>query len=510
MKTCYGYVRVSTLKQGDGVSLEAQRDAIEAFSAKNNIHISTWFEEKVTAAKRGRPLFDKMVGELKRGHAQGVVFHKIDRSARNFTDWARIGDLAETGVEIHFATESLDFHSRGGRLAADIQAVVAADYIRNLREECIKGLNGRYKQGLYPFAAPIGYLDNGSGKPKTIDPVRGPLIKCLFDLYASGEYSIRALAEEMERQGLRKKSGRPVTKTGIETILSNPFYSGLIQIRTTGAIYKGVHEPIVSARVFEQVRALREGKAHKKVTRRNHKYRRLLKCSLCSYSLTAELQKGRVYYRCHQRKCPMKTIREDCIENAFETFLRSHTIDERLLLFTKERFLEWIDAGNVDPAARRAPLEINKLDAKLSRLTDKLIDDLIDNETFQHKKKEILLEQEKWRQCLQTLANSAGRRDRAEKFFELQKSLISQYANANDEEKREIVQISTSNRTANATSAEFTPSPWLSGVKKTANAMESGHFRDTFRTFGALEAAIEQLEEKDFHRWLDRARATVN
>jgi site-specific DNA recombinase len=54
MKQCFGYVRVSTQKQGEGVSLEAQRAAIEQFADRNDIIISRWFEEKQTAAKRGR------------------------------------------------------------------------------------------------------------------------------------------------------------------------------------------------------------------------------------------------------------------------------------------------------------------------------------------------------------------------------------------------------------------------------------------------------------------------
>jgi site-specific DNA recombinase len=177
MKTCFGYVRVSTVKQGNGVSLEAQKEAILSFASRHNISISRWFEEKVTAAKRGRPVFNRMVTDLKRHRADGVIFHKIDRSARNFADWARIGDLAEAGIDIHFATESLDFRSRGGRLTADIQAVIAADYIRNLREETLKGIEGRLKQGIYPFKAPTGYRDNGRGRPKSIDPTKGPLVR---------------------------------------------------------------------------------------------------------------------------------------------------------------------------------------------------------------------------------------------------------------------------------------------------------------------------------------------
>ena len=118
MKTCFGYTRVSTAKQGEGVSLEAQKEAILGFASRNNIEIIQWFEEKETAAKKGRPIFNQMIADLKRHRADGLVIHKIDRSARNFADWAKIGDLADAGIGIHFATESLDFSSRGGRLRA--------------------------------------------------------------------------------------------------------------------------------------------------------------------------------------------------------------------------------------------------------------------------------------------------------------------------------------------------------------------------------------------------------
>lgn len=170
MIQCYGYTRVSTAKQGEGVSLEAQKDAISSYAEKHDLSIKQWFEEKETAAKTGWPVFNTLVKELLAGKAQGLITHKIDRSTRNIKDWGIIGDLADAGISIHFVTETLDFSLRGGRLAADVQAVVAADYIRNLREETIKGLKGRFSQGLYPYKAPLGYLNQGRGKAKIPDP----------------------------------------------------------------------------------------------------------------------------------------------------------------------------------------------------------------------------------------------------------------------------------------------------------------------------------------------------
>src|SRR5258708_3956475 len=154
MKNCFAYIRVSTVKQGQhSSSLQEQRDAIIAFAIRHDLAISEWFEDRETAAKKGRTQFVRMMVALEKRKAAGVILHKIDRGARNLWDWARIQDLIDAGTEVHFAHDNLDLKTRGGRLAADIQAVVAADYVRNLREEVRKGMRGRLKPGIYPCRA---------------------------------------------------------------------------------------------------------------------------------------------------------------------------------------------------------------------------------------------------------------------------------------------------------------------------------------------------------------------
>src|SRR3989442_2752976 len=189
MQGYIGYIRVSTTKQGEGVSLEVQKDAISRYAERNQFHIALWLEEMETAAKRGRPVFNHAIKLLRQGKHNGIILHKLDRGARNLKDWAEIGELSDQGSEVHFVNESLDLHSRGGRLSADIQAVVAADYIRNLREETRKGFYGRIKQGLYPLPAPLGYLDMGKAEPKEPNRAKAPLVKQTFELYGSGSYN---------------------------------------------------------------------------------------------------------------------------------------------------------------------------------------------------------------------------------------------------------------------------------------------------------------------------------
>ena len=156
MKSFYAYIRVSTVKQGEkGSSLSEQRDAITHYARRHNLAIGEWFEEMETAAKRGRRVFTRMLSALARDKASGVILHKIDRGARNLWDWASLQDLIDRGLEVHFAHESLDLNSRGGRLSADIQAVVAADYSRHCPVTSVR--EEKIEEGVRQSLAPVQF-----------------------------------------------------------------------------------------------------------------------------------------------------------------------------------------------------------------------------------------------------------------------------------------------------------------------------------------------------------------
>lgn len=469
MKHCFGYIRVSTKKQEEGVSLEAQKDAILAFAGQKGLIVTKWFEEKQTAAKRGRPIFNKMMKELRSGAVDGVIFHKIDRSVRNLTDWDAISQLPNLGIDIHIATENIDFNSRGGRLTADILAVIAADFIRNHRTEVMKGQQGRLKQGLYPFRAPIGYLDNNTrlsktkkrDLPKRICPKKGPLIKELFALYATGQHSIRSLMPIMEKRGLCNHVGKPLSKHGIETILRNPFYTGLIVMQRSGDVFEGVHEPIIDPQTFKLVRDIKSGKAGKKVTKHNHVYRGLFRCGLCDGPMSPERQKARVYYRCQQSNCPTTTIREDVLENELQShlaMLQFKSDDARTL---ETNWKAWVESDERTQQCRSVELQISEVRARVERLTDLLIDGTLTKEDFNTRKQTLSLElreKEAERQKIET-----GHLSDAEMqiFIELMKNLAVLYETAKPPEKRWMVQNWFSNRTVSGKKLCLQSYSWL-------------------------------------------------
>lgn len=481
MKQCYAYVRVSTVKQGEGVSMDAQKDAIIEYAARKGLAISLWWEEKETAAKKGRPVFNNMVARLKRGQAAGLIIHKIDRSARNYHDWAVISDLADSGIDFHIATESFDFNTYGGRMAADFTAVVAANYVRNLKTEIRKGQQGQLKIGLYPWPAPVGYTNNGGAQLKTSDPQKAPFVKLAFDLYASGTHSIRSLQAELGRRGLRNTSGQPLTKTGIEKMLSNPFYCGLIHIRRTGQTFKGAHESIISVAQFQRVQDIKSGKTTKKVTRHNHLFRGLFRCEHCSRSLIGELHKGRVYYRCQTKHCPTKSLREDEIDRVIVNLLSCLTLSEHDLKAALERLPALITPVVAENEIDGIAFQAAQVENRLDRLTDMALDNLIEPDAYQKKKQSLMLEQQRLTELQTEVAKNAANPNAVKRFLELATSLAAFYQSAAKAQKRRIVEWATLNRLASGKSLYFEPSKWLLDTQNILGVLCCAEQRDSTR-----------------------------
>lgn len=388
MKRYAAYIRVSTVRQGErGVSLLEQRSIIEAYARREGLPIAQWYEERETAAHSGRALFKAMLRDLGLGKLHGLILHKIDRGARNLRDWAALSELADSGIDVRIAGDTLDLGSRGGRLSADIQAVVAADYIRNLREEVKKGQRGRLKQGLYPWGAPIGYLNTGQGQPKAIDPLRGPLIRRAFEAYSTGEYSLRTLRVALASWGLVTSTGKPFALNAINCLLRRSFYYGLIEVK--GEAFAGAHTPLVSKKLFDAVAAVLDGRTAKRsYETRPYILRRTIRCQRCQRHLYAETQKGHVYYRCHSEGCQGTSLRETEVVRRILDGLGAFPVSAAVL----DRFRTLVEAKraallrDLGSSIDSAHLLLAQLDERLERLTDAYLDRAIDRAAFEARK----------------------------------------------------------------------------------------------------------------------------
>lgn len=452
MSEYFAYIRVSDQKQERGASLSQQRDDIERYAARKKLRVSRWFQDVETAAKTGRKNFTAMFKLLRKQKVQGVIFHKIDRSSRNRGEWAKLNELFDKGVDVHFAHEGVDMSTRSGRVAADIQAALAVNYIANLRDETIKGMWGRLKQGLLPWSAPPGYRNEGGENPKSIDPVHGPLVRQAFELFSTGRYSMRELTQEMERRGLRwqksRKSFTKVSEDGIASMLRNPFYIGVIRVKKTGETFPGIHEPLISKALFDRVQQVLDGRTHAKVQKHNFVFRRMIPCPDCGRKLIGEIQKGRyIYYRCHTTGCsvciPERNIEESVEEKLGELIFSP---DEKAYIEAElPRLLKKM--GRLKEKSKVSVKgQIGQIEERLMRLTDAYVDGDVEREIYLTRKKKLLLEKRESEERLEELGQGRKKTaDRLRIYLELAGSALLSYQSGSVDEKRELLLELTSN-----------------------------------------------------------------
>jgi site-specific DNA recombinase len=441
MKKTFAYIRVSTTKQGqDGASLPEQRDSIEKFCLRQNLHITRWFEEQESAAKKGRKIFKEMLRLAKRGQAEALVFHKIDRSTRNLFEWAEVSSLPEQGIEVHYSHEPVDLMTNHGRTAADVAAVFASAFIRNLREETKKGMVGRLKQGLYPFKAPLGYKDNGRAQHKTICEVVGPLIKQIFEAYATGEYSLLELRDLSESLGLGRLS-----KNCLSTFLQNPFYIGLIKMKSSGETYPGGHVPLITTSLFDAVQRVFAGRNSHRSAKSTKTYSRMIKCKKCNQCVVAEFQRGHLYYRC---RCLGNCLREDAIETKLQAALGSIALSEKYTVALRED-LSTLQSGErmeSNKSVSVANMQISLVEGRREKLTTAYLDGDVPKEEYLRLKETLQLELLRQHSLKTSLSETRVRqRDTQRGQLEQLFSIQHKYFLGNREQKRSLLKITTSN-----------------------------------------------------------------
>jgi len=132
-----GYVRVSTTRQREGYSLEAQKEAIERYCQAHG-HELVGIEEESESAIKARPVFQRVKAQVLDGEADGLIVAKLDRLGRSVRDLANIAEeLSQAGKQLISVGDSIDTSTSNGKLLFHILSAIA-EYERELLIERTK------------------------------------------------------------------------------------------------------------------------------------------------------------------------------------------------------------------------------------------------------------------------------------------------------------------------------------------------------------------------------------
>ena len=433
--------RVSSRKQERGASLEAQEKSIKEYCNRNNLIIIEPYPKAFvfteSSTRGGRKKFNEMIDFIeKQKHKTAIVVHTLDRLQRGFGECEKIKELLKADkIEVHFIVESLildKFSSDDDFTRYDFGILSAKLYLTSMNKNVKRSQKYNREAGLWQGLAPIGYLNAKDERRRAtliLDPERAPIIKQIFEEYASGVHSLKSvwlsakqkclMSKEPNYNPRSKNYGKicPISRNKIHDILTNTFYYGAMYVadeeidektkkpvKTFYKLINHVYEPIISKELFDKVQKVLKTRKKERFCK-EQKYagipfvfRGLITCK-CGCAITPEHhKKGNkeyVYLRCSHQKgtCNQKLVNENTIleqleREIFHQIRISPTMHD-LLKTSITQSLE--DEKKINASIRKKIAEeISLIDTRLERLWECYLDRDIDKAKYELEKQKYL------------------------------------------------------------------------------------------------------------------------
>ena len=223
------YARVSSESDEQLNSLGNQISYYEEFIRKNPAweYVEGYIDEGLSAATtKKRENFHRMVEDGKAGLFDLIITKEITRFARNTLDsilYTR--ELLGAGVGVFFQNDNINTFDEDSELRLTIMSGIAQDELRKLSSRVKFGHAQAIKNSVVLGNNRIFGYQKDKGR-LVIDEEEAPMVRELFELYATGEYSMKQIETLFWGKGYRNHSGKKIAHTTMSGVISNPKYKG--------------------------------------------------------------------------------------------------------------------------------------------------------------------------------------------------------------------------------------------------------------------------------------------
>jgi DNA invertase Pin-like site-specific DNA recombinase len=460
------YARKSTESEDRQVmSINSQIRELRTITTRQGISVSEVLTESRSAKAPGRPVFSELMRRVNAGNVGCIVAWKMDRLARNHMDTGRILQALADGKLERVVTSDRTYTRDGNdRFIGNFELGMATKFIDDLRANVRRGNRARFQRGWVNHIPPLGYLLDPATKTIVKDPKRFDLVRRMWELLLTASVRPERILHIANKEwGFRTRQfkrigGGPLSRTVLYAIFANPFYTGIIRLRS-GETFQGAHTPMVTQLEFDQAQRILGRPGRARPQRHEFPFTGLLRCGRCGGMITAERHRkpsGRTYtyYHCGRRKegirCPYDALTAEALETQMaEKLVRLHvgpqakawmhgrgTGDLELDRERRERALGMAKADLVAVARERE----NLLSMRLRSL--------IDDETYVTKKTELDRRQLKLAERLKGAGRSVEEiQGMAEKVINFATKAPQVFKNGTGVQKRMILEAVGSNYT---------------------------------------------------------------
>jgi DNA invertase Pin-like site-specific DNA recombinase len=258
------YIRISRL--GDRTADEAT-EVYEAqcrdWANRNGISIDQVEEDtdvsgSVAVAERK---LERLIQKVEAGESEGILTPYLDRFGRDIISGSvALKRIADVGGRLVCVNDGFDSSSPGSKEIFGYRMVTAEAFLDRVRANYQVAIDRKVAAGSYVYKAPFGYRKDEVGR-LTVNEQEARLVRDVFERRAAGD-DIGKLTRFLREQGaISVYSGKPLTKSGVRTMVANRAYVGEVSIQngTKGKprVITDFHAPIIPRQIFEAANAVR-------------------------------------------------------------------------------------------------------------------------------------------------------------------------------------------------------------------------------------------------------------
>lgn len=397
--------RVSTEEQKEaGNSLPAQVVRGKNYCKQKGFTVVETFSFDESAYKVKRDAFDEIldfIGSCK--EKVTVCFDKVDRFSRNIFDKrvAALYDLAMADkIELHFVSDNLVINkdiSATEKFHFGINLGLAKYYSDAISDNTKRAFEQKWRKGEWTGQARLGYkniIDENDNRDFVVDTDSSHLVKKMFELYATGQYSAKKLQKKMKELGLKSRNGKEVVPSLIHRMLRDKFYIGIMSPKGIEKPHK--YPPIVPKPLFDKVQSILDSHNKKpfKINSKPFTLKGLIKCDKCGCAISPEVQKGKyIYYSCsnYKGKCKRLFVKEEDLLKPILKAMRKMKLPQQKRDETLEDLKKMNESKNHfhERMIGNIQKDYNGIQTKLDKLLDLLVDECITQSEYDNKVKQF-------------------------------------------------------------------------------------------------------------------------
>lgn len=292
-------------------------------------------ETKSAKKPHQRPVFRKIISDIKAEVYDGILAWNPDRLSRNMLEGGEIIDLIDQDVikDLKFATHHFT-KDANGKMLLGMAFVLSKQYSDDLSQKITRGVRGSFAEGKVPTPK-YGYTnEDGIYKP---DGGNHDLMCEAWEMRRQGT-SIEKIADYLQKNDFYKtvkSTGKKlrITMQKLSDIFKDPFYYGVLISKKTGKTVDLREaydfQPVVSEEGYFEVQALTYRRIlptspHKQSF---YPFRQMVYCSYCNSSMVVAPSTGKtkryLFFRCDNENCSRKkrSLRANVVINFIYNFL---------------------------------------------------------------------------------------------------------------------------------------------------------------------------------------------